>query len=47
MRVIIAKVGDRAAEAALLRDVQTDVSAALVDLDDLDDLGTGTLDPGA
>ena len=33
---IIAKVGDRAAEAALLRDVQTDVSAALVDLDDLD-----------
>ena len=32
VRVIIAKVGDREAEAALLRDVQADVSAALADL---------------
>ena len=29
VRVIVAKVGDRASEAALLRDLQTDVSAAL------------------
>lgn len=36
VRVVVAKVGDRAAEAQLLRDLQTDVSAALVDLDDLD-----------
>jgi 2-succinyl-5-enolpyruvyl-6-hydroxy-3-cyclohexene-1-carboxylate synthase len=33
VRVIIAKVGDRAAEAALLRDVQRDVSSALRDPD--------------
>ncbi|MDA8436936.1 MAG: 2-succinyl-5-enolpyruvyl-6-hydroxy-3-cyclohexene-1-carboxylic-acid synthase [Actinomycetales bacterium] len=32
VRVIVAKVGDRGAEAALLRDVQADVSAALADL---------------
>ena len=38
VRVIVAKVGDRAAEAALLRDIQTDVGAALVDLDDLDEV---------
>ena len=31
VRVVVAKVGDRAAEAALLRDVQADVSAALRD----------------
>jgi 2-succinyl-5-enolpyruvyl-6-hydroxy-3-cyclohexene-1-carboxylate synthase len=36
VRIVIAKVGDRAAEAQLLRDLQTDVSAALVDLDDLE-----------
>ena len=36
VRVVVAKVGDRDAEAQLLRDLQTDVSAALVDLDDLD-----------
>lgn len=34
VRIIIAKVGDRASEAALLRDLQSDVSAALRDLDD-------------
>ena len=33
VRVVIAKVGDRTAEAALLRDVQADVSAALRDLE--------------
>jgi 2-succinyl-5-enolpyruvyl-6-hydroxy-3-cyclohexene-1-carboxylate synthase len=32
VRVVIAKVGDRDAEAALLRDLQADVSAALADL---------------
>ena len=36
VRVVIAKVGEREAEAQLLRDLQTDVSAALVDLDDLE-----------
>jgi hypothetical protein len=30
---VVAKVGDRTAEAALLRDVQADVSAALRDLE--------------
>jgi 2-succinyl-5-enolpyruvyl-6-hydroxy-3-cyclohexene-1-carboxylate synthase len=34
VRVVIAKVGDRASEAALLRDLQSDVSAALRDLDE-------------
>ncbi len=33
VRVVIAKVGDRITEAALLREVQADVSAALRDLD--------------
>jgi 2-succinyl-5-enolpyruvyl-6-hydroxy-3-cyclohexene-1-carboxylate synthase len=42
VRVIIAKVGDRASEAALLRDVQSDVSAALADLADP---GAGAPDP--
>jgi 2-succinyl-5-enolpyruvyl-6-hydroxy-3-cyclohexene-1-carboxylate synthase len=37
VRVVIAKVGDREAEATLLRDIQADVSLALVDLDDLDE----------
>jgi len=39
VRVVVAKVGDRDAEAALLRDVQADVSAALRDLEseDVDD----------
>jgi hypothetical protein len=32
VRVIVAKVGDRDSEAALLRDLQSDVSAALADL---------------
>ena len=32
VRVIVAKVGDRESEAALLRDVQADVSAALAEL---------------
>ena len=32
VRVIVAKVGDRDAEAQLLRDVQSDVTAALADL---------------
>jgi 2-succinyl-5-enolpyruvyl-6-hydroxy-3-cyclohexene-1-carboxylate synthase len=32
VRVIVAKVGDRDSEAALLRDLQADVSAALADL---------------
>ena len=35
VRVVVAKVGDRASEAALLRDLQADVSAALRDLDDV------------
>ena len=34
---IVAKVGDREAEAALLRDVQADVSAALRELESEDD----------
>jgi 2-succinyl-5-enolpyruvyl-6-hydroxy-3-cyclohexene-1-carboxylate synthase len=37
VRVVIAKVGDRVAEAALLRDVAADVAAALRDLDDTSD----------
>ena len=36
VRVVIAKVGDRESEAALLKEIQAEVSAALVDLDDLD-----------
>jgi hypothetical protein len=32
VRVVIAKVGSREAEAALLRDIQADVTAALRDL---------------
>jgi hypothetical protein len=32
VRVIVAKVGDRDSEAALLRDLQADVSAALREL---------------
>ena len=36
IRVIVAKVGDRATEAQLLQDIQTDVSAALADLSDSD-----------
>jgi len=36
VRVVVAKVGDREAEAALLRDVQADVSAALRDLESED-----------
>ena len=34
VRVIVAKVGARADEAVLLRDIQADVSAALLDLTD-------------
>ncbi|MBI1378928.1 MAG: 2-succinyl-5-enolpyruvyl-6-hydroxy-3-cyclohexene-1-carboxylic-acid synthase [Frankiales bacterium] len=34
VRVVVAKVGDREAEAALLRDLQSGVSAALRELDD-------------
>ena len=41
VRVVIAKVGDRDAEAALLRDVQSDVSAALRDLESEDDPDAG------
>ncbi len=54
VRVVVAKVGDRESEAALLRDVQADVSAALRDLateahDDEhveDDADAGGLDAG-
>lgn len=48
VRVVIAKVGNRAAEAALLRDIQADVSAALRDLAEGEvDIATGaTADEG-
>jgi 2-succinyl-5-enolpyruvyl-6-hydroxy-3-cyclohexene-1-carboxylate synthase len=36
VRVVIAKVGDREAEASLLREIQADVSLALVDMEDLE-----------